>query len=297
MAHCVPSRSDLQTTIRLESFTYASQSRPLTFATERMLGFALSPRFCTACWWVALAETPQSRRINRVLVVLRMVGVLVTSVAFFQVGPWRQLCWLAPAALPTAVLYGSLLNRQLVWQLLTDFEALYILLNVVVLVVCAALEFDGDDRVIGIACLVPSFLLIALTDALPPGAIRKKASVRFYVVNVAFLTVLFAQFCTGHGFDDDPLMIELTPSLELYRHRVGDIRRPSQLSFSVKGVAWRACSTLLIFGLRNLRSRVLHPDCLVILKSRIETRATGPAAREQALQPAGAKARVAPTDF
>lgn len=236
-----------------DSFVAKAREQPVIFASNRMLGYSCCPRFCTACWEVALGETPRGRCCLNALQVMRLLGVLAANLSFFQVGPWRQLVWLSAAALPTAVLYFCLLNRQLLWRLLTDFEALYVLGNAVVLVVFLALEFR-DVRIVALMSLVPSFSLIALVDALPPGAIRKRASVRFYVVNLVFLIVLWAQFYTGVGLD---------------RHVT--IRVSDALTFSVVNVAWRAATTLIIFGLRNLRSRVLYPDCLVVLKSRIET--------------------------
>jgi hypothetical protein len=84
---------------------------------------------------------------------------------------------------------------------------------------------------------------------------RPQASIRFYVVNLLFLSGLWAQFLTGVGMERDV-----------------KLRLSSSLSLSAVAVAWRACTTLIIFGVRNLVMRVAYPDCLVILKSRIETR-------------------------
>lgn len=239
--------------------TLAASQRPVKIDTANMLGYCCSPRAVAYLWDLASADTSSTRCRFAIIYAMRIIGVVSANASFYafggESGPTVGLVWLSLATLPTAVMYFALLNRSLLRRLLVEWEAIYVLGNVLILIVSLAIEF-GDIRVVALVCVTPSFLLIALTDALPPGNnIRKTASLSFYSINLLFLLSVWFQLYLNLG---------VTESF--------NVTFTDNVAVSALSTARRVCITLILFGAKNLVMRILYPDCLVVLKSRIATR-------------------------
>jgi hypothetical protein len=171
----------------------------------------------------------------------------------FEAGSAQE--WLASAAtvltLPIIVCVGASLNAKTLRTLTTQFQTLYVLVNVIGFVCLLLFLFrDHPAKLLASTFMVPSYAMSGCLDAFVEGG-RVLNSRIFFVLNiVTTLAILVLMSFKLGAFTDY--------TFEL-----------STFTFVASSMVCSTISTLLVFGLKNICLSVYRPGSLVVLTSSV----------------------------
>jgi hypothetical protein len=177
------------------------------------------------------------------------------AVAFdgFEAGSTQE--WVASVAaalvLPLTVCNGASLNAKTVRALLTEFQMLYVMVNVLGFS-CLLLFLlrDHPAKMVAFGLVLPSLLLAGLQDAWVEGG-RVLNSRVFFTLTVASYLLLLALVSLELGAYTDY-------TFEL-----------STFAFVASSMVCSTITTLLVFGCKNLGLSFYRPGSLVVLVSTV----------------------------
>jgi hypothetical protein len=190
------------------------------------------------------------------LVLLWLIGVTCTfAVLFdgFDAGSAQE--WVACAAaalmLPNIVCNGASLNTKTVRALLTEFQTLYVIVNVLGFFCLLLFLFrDHPAKMIVVGIGLPSFVLAGLLDAFVEGG-RILNSRVFFTLHVACFLLFLAMVSLKLGAFTDY-------TFEL-----------STFAYVASSMVCSTITTLLVFGFKNLGLSFYRPGSLVVLVSAV----------------------------
>jgi hypothetical protein len=198
----------------------------------------------------------RSRLLRLLVSLLWLMGVMCSfSVEFDRFEHNSVEEWLACSAgalmLPVIVCVGASLNTKTVRSLLKEFQALYVLVNVLA-AICLVLFLlrDHPAKTVCFVLALPSFLLAGFIDASAEGGRLLNSRVFFPLYIAAMITVLLlVSFKLGAITD--------------YTFEM------SKFAFVASSMACSPITTLLVFASKNLCLSFYRPGSLVVLTSSV----------------------------
>jgi hypothetical protein len=171
----------------------------------------------------------------------------------FEAGstPEWVACAVAALMLPVNVCNGASLNARTVRGLLTEFQTLYVIVNILGFMCLGLFLFRGEPaKMVAFGLGFPSFLLTGLQDAYVEGG-RVLNSRLFFTVNIGCFLVFLALVSFKLGTFTDY-------TFEL-----------STFAFVASSMVCSTITTLLVFGFKNLSLSFYRPGSLVVLASAV----------------------------
>ena len=192
-----------------------------------------------------------------VIAVSAIWGVGTALVAGTLMGDVSMKVGVVGAALcqPIVILIWMSFNTEILRLLIHSFQAFFLCLNVVAMLVCIAATFD-DWRILLCMAYMPMMITAAFIDA-SPAYMRRRFTLSFFVCCCA--GIIMIQGCVQFGIKEGP-----------------GYRRDASFHIGDRKFVWlnlsmSAAGNLGVLAARTFWTLWMHPGCLVVITSRIQS--------------------------